>query len=49
MQHGSTEPGNKNTAKYERSEVPLWNPGQKFLKEVELFKMNRILLTHHLL
>lgn len=49
MKHDSTKPGNKYKAKCERSEVPPWNPGQKFLKEAELFKMNRILPTRPLL
>lgn len=45
IQHSSTELRNKNKAKYKRAEVALWNPGQKFLKAIELFKMNRILPT----
>lgn len=43
MQNSSPEPGNTNKAKYKRSELPLWNPGQTFLKEIGLFKVNRVL------
>lgn len=41
----STQLGSRNKAKYKRREGALLNPRQKFLKEIELLQMNRILPT----
>lgn len=40
-----TQLRSKNKAKCKMREGALWNPGQKFLKEIKLLKMNRILPT----